>query len=311
MCSISSALKSSDYLAPLRGNGEFKARVSAMLGSGSAPHALLICGEDGCGRNFAARLVAAAYLGDENNLVERGIHPDCVTLEGEGASGIIPVRAVREALSELSLGAVMANSRRCALVRDAFHLNQSSSAALLKSLEEPPAGVMYILTARSSVELLPTIRSRVVALSVLPVSDAECTQIVKKRFPSLSERELRDAVSAARGRSGLALALAGSLKERELASFGSALCAGALKGDRLAVMSTADKAKDRAELGSLLRYTLLALESEFSKAPEHAAKIAAVHDATLEALRDIPKNINLKLLSARLAARSSRFKTAN
>lgn len=282
-----------------------------MLESDPVPHALLICGEDGCGRNFAARLVAAAYLGDESNLVERGIHPDCVTLEGEGASGIIPVRAVREALGELSLGAVMANSRRCAIVRDAFHLNQSSSAALLKSLEEPPGGVMFILTARSSVELLPTIRSRVVALSVLPVSDDECAQIARQHFPALNERELREAVSAARGRAGTALALAGSLKERELASLGSSLCAGALKGDRLAVMSTADKAKDRAELGSLLRYTLLALEREYETAPARAEEISAAHDAVLEALRDIPKNINLKLLSARLAARSSSSKTAN
>ena len=282
-----------------------------MLEGGSPPHALLICGEDGCGRNFAARLIACAYLGDDNNLVERGVHPDCVSISGEGASGRIPVRAVREAMSELSLGAVTADSRRASLVRDAYNLNPSSSAALLKTLEEPPAGVMYILTARSSAELLPTVRSRVVSLSVLPVSDSECAEIVKKHFPALNERELRDAVSAARGRAGIALALAGSLKERELASLASSLCAGALKGDRLAVMSAADRAKDRAELGSLLRYALLALEREFESAPARASQISAAHDAVLEALRDIPKNINLKLLSARLAARSSSFKTAN
>jgi len=62
---------------------------------------------------------------------------------------------------------------RVALVHPAEDMNENASNALLKGLEEPPAGAMFILVSHRPAQLLPTIRSRCVAVPVpIPPRDA-------------------------------------------------------------------------------------------------------------------------------------------
>ena len=55
-------------------------------------------------------------------------------------------------------------------------MNEESANALLKVMEEPPEGVLFLLTADSLASVLPTIRSRCVSFAVAPVSPADCTR---------------------------------------------------------------------------------------------------------------------------------------
>ena len=86
-------------------------------------------------------------------------------------------------------------------------MNEDAQAALLKTLEEPPAGVTLILCADAEEPLLPTIRSRCARLRLGPVGTREVEAI-------LGEHGVADAPLAARlariaaGRPGLALAWA-------------------------------------------------------------------------------------------------------
>ena len=62
---------------------------------------------------------------------------------------------------------------RVALVHPAEHMNPPTANALLKGLEEPPASAVFILVSHRPAQLLPTIRSRCVALPVpLPAREA-------------------------------------------------------------------------------------------------------------------------------------------
>jgi DNA polymerase-3 subunit delta' len=62
---------------------------------------------------------------------------------------------------------------RVALVHPAEDMNANTSNALLKGLEEPPAGAIFLLVSHRPSQLLPTIRSRCVALPVhLPPREA-------------------------------------------------------------------------------------------------------------------------------------------
>lgn len=65
--------------------------------------------------------------------------------------------------------------RRVAILHPAEDMNAHAANALLKSLEEPPAGAMFILVSHRPARLLPTIRSRCVALPV-PVPDENVAQ---------------------------------------------------------------------------------------------------------------------------------------
>ena len=55
-------------------------------------------------------------------------------------------------------------------------MNEESANALLKVMEEPPEGVLFLLTADSLAGVLPTIRSRCISFAVAPVSPEECAQ---------------------------------------------------------------------------------------------------------------------------------------
>ena len=152
-----------------------------MLRGARMPQAILIAGDDGCGRSTFGRMVSAVYLGEPLDRIERKASPDFIEIEGQGASGMISVDSVRKAVFESHNSAVGPSGRRVFFIKDAQNLNGASASALLKSLEEPLPGILYILTARSEEDLLDTIRSRCMIFHVLPLSVEECTAEAIKR----------------------------------------------------------------------------------------------------------------------------------
>lgn len=90
---------------------------------------------------------------------KQNIHPDVLSLEPEGAAGMIKVDAVRDAI-EVAYTTASMGGRRVVLVRPADCLNQASSNALLKIVEEPPSGTVFVFQTALSGKLLPTLVSR-------------------------------------------------------------------------------------------------------------------------------------------------------
>ena len=86
-------------------------------------------------------------------------HPDLVLLEPEGAAGMIKVDSVRDSIETAYTTASM-GGRRVMLVRPADCLNQASSNALLKVVEEPPSGTVFVFQTALPGKLLPTLVSR-------------------------------------------------------------------------------------------------------------------------------------------------------
>ena len=80
-------------------------------------------------------------------------------LEPEGAAGMIKVDAVRDSIDTAYTTASM-GGRRVVLVRPADCLNQASSNALLKVVEEPPSGTVFVFQTALPGKLLPTLVSR-------------------------------------------------------------------------------------------------------------------------------------------------------
>ena len=65
---------------------------------------------------------------------------------------------------------------RAVLLYHVERMNEESANALLKVMEEPPEGVLFLLTADSLAGVLPTIRSRCVSFAVAPVSPEQCAR---------------------------------------------------------------------------------------------------------------------------------------
>ncbi len=295
-------MKSSELLALFAGNRALKDRLCPLLDSGTLPHALLLTGEDGCGRNFLARLIARSLLADEHDLVGRAAHPDCIVVEGEGASNQITVRRVREAAYELQKSPVMNDCGRVAIIKNAVSLNKSSSNALLKIIEQPPDGVTFLLTARSEAELLETILSRCVRLRVEPLEPQECAEAARALFPTCDAGRLSELCSLYEGRLGLLREVLGAPERLALSDAAGRALKAAEAGDKLGVLSELDCAKTKPELKSLLfdliMYTRRSLERGGD--PALLAALAAECDETAA---DLDRNGNQKLLCTRFAAR--------
>ncbi|MDQ6771570.1 MAG: hypothetical protein M3024_01045 [Candidatus Dormibacteraeota bacterium] len=213
-------------LTRTRGQPAALAAGRAIVDAGSS-HAILLVGPAGTGKTTLALDLAAGLLCTAQpaaarpcracracRMVESGNHPDLHRIGPEGPGGQIRIGersspdpgTVRGLISRLALMPVEGGPR-VALVEGAHRMNEDAQSALLKTLEEPPGGVLLILCADEEERMLPTIRSRCARIRLGPVGGRDIEAL-------LAERGLADPPEAARlarlsgGRPGLALAYA-------------------------------------------------------------------------------------------------------
>lgn len=173
-----------------------QSRVLAALQSGRGAQAYLIAGPSdaplGETLEAGARLLLCEAEPSRRpcgaceacRLLEAGSHPDLLRLEPEAGKkqiGVDPVRRLEGALASASAR----RGKRVVLAADAHRMTPAAQNALLKTLEEPPEGVHFLLSGTES-GLLATIRSRCMIVR-LPGEIAAETQ---------EERETRRAAEA-------------------------------------------------------------------------------------------------------------------
>ncbi|MFA6220296.1 MAG: AAA family ATPase [Erythrobacter sp.] len=188
----------------------------AMAGS-RMHHAWLLAGRRGVGKASFAMAAARELVGAAQ---AQGHHPDILLLthgpkddkeERKRAEGkpfelarsirIAQVRAMQHRLTTRPT----AGNRRAIIIDPADDLERNAANALLKSLEEPPAGTFFLLVAHSPARLLPTIRSRCRVLRFPAVSDSEMDRLLTELVPSADAPTRTAAIAAAAGSPGAAL----------------------------------------------------------------------------------------------------------
>ena len=165
-------------------------------------HAYLFAGAPGSGKHEAAEALAKCVVCpsggdgtcDECRRVAHRTHPDVHWLEPGSATGYL-VAQVRELIEDASLTPVRATCKLYVLER-AELLRGAAANALLKTLEEPPAGVMFVLCARTTAAMLPTIVSRCQQVPFRATSARSGVAAVRGAVPA-TETEARIALSVA------------------------------------------------------------------------------------------------------------------
>ncbi|HSQ27709.1 MAG TPA: DNA polymerase III subunit delta' [Anaerolineales bacterium] len=144
-------------------------------------HAYLLTGPQGVGRRTLAIRFAQAINCNASKipgqpcgecrscrLIEQQQHPDLMVIEAEEVGARLKIDQIREIQHTLSLSPYESNYRVAIFLRF-DEANHQAMNALLKTLEEPPARVIILLTAANEELLLPTISSRCEILRLRPL----------------------------------------------------------------------------------------------------------------------------------------------
>ena len=159
----------------------------------------LICEDAGCGKCDACVRV------------ERRTHPDVRAYAPEGAAGYL-VEQIREIVSDASLAPIQAK-RKVYILDRVDLLGVAAANAFLKTLEEPPDDVVFILLGRTRESVLPTIVSRCSVVPFRHIPASEASAIIVQKTGATAE-QARIAIEACGGSITRSIEFLGSTESR-------------------------------------------------------------------------------------------------
>ena len=149
------------------------------LGQGKIAHAYLLTGPRGVGKTSVARILAHEI----NHLPydENSSHLDIIEIDAASNNGVDDIRALREKAQVAPVSA----PKKVYIIDEVHMLSKPAFNALLKTLEEPPEHVVFILATTDADKLPATILSRVQQFFFRPIP----TEIMTRQLMNIAKKE--------------------------------------------------------------------------------------------------------------------------
>ena len=149
------------------------------LEQGKIAHAYLLTGPRGVGKTSVARILAHEI----NKLPydEEASHLDIIEIDAASNNGVDDIRALREKAQVAPVSA----PKKIYIIDEVHMLSKPAFNALLKTLEEPPAHVVFILATTDADKLPATILSRVQQFFFHPIS----VDVMARQLMAIAEKE--------------------------------------------------------------------------------------------------------------------------
>ena len=260
------------------------------LASKKLAHAYLFAGPRGTGKTTMAKLLAKALNCDEGmgcqcnqckncKAIIDGTHPDVIELDAASNNG---VDEIRELIDKVKYGTIL--GRYKVYIIDEVHmLSTGAFNALLKTLEEPPEHVIFILATTEPHKILPTILSRCQRYDFTKLSDEDINnrlkEVLEKENIAYNEEAIKIIISLADG--GMRDAL--SILDQVLAYSGNKLEV----EDILAIFALESKEEKIALLNSIIKKDVSDVLQRINRYISLGTDIKRLTDDLLLILKDI------------------------
>lgn len=149
------------------------------LEQGKIAHAYLLTGPRGVGKTSVARILAHEI--NQLPYDEEASHLDIIEIDAASNNGVDDIRALREKAQVAPVSA----PKKIYIIDEVHMLSRPAFNALLKTLEEPPAHVVFILATTDADKLPATILSRVQQFFFRPIP----TDIMARQLMTIAEKE--------------------------------------------------------------------------------------------------------------------------
>lgn len=185
--------------------------LGKVVKSGEIPHAFLFAGSKGTGKTSTARILAKIINCEDRKgeepcndcdsckSISNGSNIDVIEMDAASNRGIDDIRALRDIVKLAPANSIA----KVYIIDEAHMLTTEASNALLKTLEEPPAHVYFILATTNPEKLIDTIRSRTTIINFTKATPEETKRsvqrIVKSEKIKIEDSEVDKIIKLSKG----------------------------------------------------------------------------------------------------------------
>ncbi len=180
------------------------------------PNKILLSGNKGIGKALLVKNFLYKVFDDINShvLINNNSHPNILNIKKKDDKKIIEIDQIRDIIKFTNQSSFN-NKSKYIIIDDVEYLNQSSSNALLKSLEEPNFNVNFFLVYNSNLKILDTIKSRCIEIKI-NLNREDTKLIVNKYFHDEVYENINNSLSNFYSTPNFLILLVNYLKENDL-----------------------------------------------------------------------------------------------
>jgi DNA polymerase III subunit delta' len=214
-------------------------------------HANLFAGPDKIGKYTAAKRLALMLQCEKGGCndcnvcreINNRLHSDTIEIVNDGER--IKIDLIREVIEKVNI--TKQSSYKILLIQNIERMTEESANSMLKTLEDPPPGVLFLMTASRTHEVLPTIISRVRIYNFSKLAAPAMEDFLKKMFPLADETIIKIVIDFSGGQPGKAISLMENNEKLE--------AYGRVHNDIEALITNNDKVEQCGYIGNLVAVT--------------------------------------------------------